>query len=91
MKIGIVEWLDPASEIYEIIEDGWEVRQEYDAYYMAHNEKAGRTLSALQSKLRYLSISKFSKTVLSSSDFLSSFALIFIGRKKAKLFLILIR
>ena len=27
MKIGIVEWLDPASEIYEIIEDGWEVRQ----------------------------------------------------------------
>ena len=44
MKIGIVEWLDPASEIYEIIEDGWEVRQEYDAYYMAHNEKAGAQL-----------------------------------------------
>ncbi|MCM1232914.1 MAG: hypothetical protein NC489_22540 [Ruminococcus flavefaciens] len=32
---------DAAAEIYETVENGWKVRQEYDAYYMAHNEKAG--------------------------------------------------
>ncbi len=35
---------DAITEINEVIKNCWEVRPEYDAYYMAHNEKAGTQL-----------------------------------------------